>query len=47
MSRLLSCRDTGGPLCRPGARCPAHRVDVDPPRLGELLDLVNDISKEN
>lgn len=34
--RLTGCRRYGG--CRPDARCPEHRVDVDPPRLGVLLN---------
>lgn len=32
-----SCRDSGGPLCTPDARCPAHRIDVDPPTVGDML----------
>lgn len=30
-----SCRATGG--CTPDARCDEHRVERDPPRLGDLL----------
>lgn len=33
--RPTGCRRWGG--CRPESRCPEHRVDVDPPRVGTLL----------
>ncbi|WKU03860.1 hypothetical protein [Micromonospora sp. HUAS LYJ1] len=32
---VTGCRRYGG--CRPEARCPEHRVDVDPPSIGELI----------
>jgi len=32
-----SCRDGAGPLCTPENRCPAHRIDVDPPTVGDVL----------
>lgn len=35
------CRRYGG--CRPGQRCREHPVDVDPPRLAELLGQVVDV----
>lgn len=35
------CRRYGG--CRPGQRCREHLVDVDPPRVGQLLGQVVDV----
>lgn len=32
-----SCRDGSGPLCTPEDRCSAHRIDVDPPTVGDVL----------
>lgn len=37
VTRSVSCRDTGGALCTPAHRCPAHHIDRDPERLGDLL----------
>ena len=34
---LQSCRDTSGPLCTDRNRCPAHRITVDPERVGAIL----------
>ncbi|MEH1013062.1 hypothetical protein V6U90_08115 [Micromonospora sp. CPCC 206060] len=33
--QATGCRRYGG--CLPGARCPEHRIDVDPEPLAELL----------
>lgn len=32
---VTGCRRYGG--CRPDARCPEHRIDVDPQPIGELV----------